>query len=322
MDLISVIIPVYKVERYLDCCVESVVTQTYSHLEIILVDDGSPDRCPMMCEEWAKKDRRIRVIHKANGGLSDARNAGLAVAMGEYISFIDSDDWVDKHFIEYLRIAMRQTKSDLAACDVCFVRDGENAPLVREGRPNPVKNTPEYALATLIMGQEYRAVAWNKLYRKELLTGELFEVGKLHEDEFFSYRLFDKCSSLSYIDIPLYFYRQREDSIMTTYSARHLDALEAHSRRLELLKQKYPCLYEKDKIIFCISCLNQYCEASRRAVGNKAQALQRIKKFRAQIRFSICDWAKQSFKNKIYVIGSTNCFIDIVAYFRNIMRIE
>ena len=101
-SLISVIVPVYKVEQYLDKCVESIVNQTYRNLEIILVDDGSPDNCPAMCDGWAKRDYRIKVIHKANGGLSDARNAGVAVASGEFIGFVDSDDWVAQDYIEYL----------------------------------------------------------------------------------------------------------------------------------------------------------------------------------------------------------------------------
>ena len=101
-EKISVIIPIYKVEKYLNRCVESVVNQSYQNLEIILVDDGSPDNCPKMCDDWAEKDNRIKVIHKENGGLSDARNAGLKVAMGEYISFVDSDDWIAKDFYEVL----------------------------------------------------------------------------------------------------------------------------------------------------------------------------------------------------------------------------
>ena len=109
MDLISVVVPVYRVEPYLDRCVASIVNQTYRNLEIILVDDGSPDRCPAMCDAWAEKDRRIKVIHKANGGLSDARNVGLQLAQGNYVAFIDSDDWIDLRFIEILYKAIVET---------------------------------------------------------------------------------------------------------------------------------------------------------------------------------------------------------------------
>lgn len=118
MDLISVIVPIYKVEAYLNRCVESIVRQTYTELEIILVDDGSPDGCPALCDEWAGKDKRIKVIHKSNGGLSDARNAGMRAAEGNYISFVDSDDWIAPEFYRLLLEAMRETGSDIAACKI------------------------------------------------------------------------------------------------------------------------------------------------------------------------------------------------------------
>ena len=117
-DLISVIIPVYKVEKYLDECLASVTGQTYRNLEIILVDDGSPDRCGEICDQWANKDNRIRVIHKQNGGLADARNAGIDVATGDYISFVDSDDYVDEDFLEGLYSALKKFNTKLAICNM------------------------------------------------------------------------------------------------------------------------------------------------------------------------------------------------------------
>ena len=121
MDLISVIVPVYKVEAYLDRCVQSIVDQTYTNLEIILVDDGSPDRCPQMCDEWAKRDARIRVIHKPNGGGAQARNVGLERASGEYIAFVDSDDYLLPGMYEALLCALMQTNCDIAECDYYVV---------------------------------------------------------------------------------------------------------------------------------------------------------------------------------------------------------
>ena len=119
-DLVSVIIPVYKVEKYLHRCVESILGQTYKNVEVILVDDGSPDNCGEMCDVFAKRDHRVRVIHKKNGGLSDARNAGIEIAKGKYLSFLDSDDWVHPKYIEKLYYLMMTTKSDIAACK--FIR--------------------------------------------------------------------------------------------------------------------------------------------------------------------------------------------------------
>ena len=120
-DLISVIVPVYNVESYLNRCIESLVRQTYKYLEIILVDDGSLDGCPHICDKWSERDNRIHVIHKTNGGLSSARNAGLKVAKGEYIAFLDSDDWIHTKFIEHLYITIKDYKVDIAACDICQV---------------------------------------------------------------------------------------------------------------------------------------------------------------------------------------------------------
>lgn len=320
MDLISVIVPIYQVEKYLGSCVESIVSQTYRNLEIILVDDGSPDNCPAICDQWAEKDDRIRVIHKNNGGLSDARNAGLELATGEYIAFVDSDDWINEHYIEYLYEAIRQTDADLAACDISIVLEGKEVQTISRKMPVPVINTPEEALSTLLIGRGYRAVVWNKLYKRKLLCGETFEVGKLHEDEFFSYRIYDKCTKLTYIDLPLYNYLQREGSIMATYSVRHLDSLEAYSRRLILLQRNYPKLYEKDKFIFCVSCFNQYCDALGKKFEGQKDALNIIKTYRRKVHFSFSEWLKQPFKNKVYIIGTNAFFITLFALIRNAKR--
>ena len=114
--LISVIVPVYKVENYLNQCLESIVKQTYSNLEILLVDDGSPDRCPEICDEWARREKRVRAIHKQNGGLSDARNAGLALAQGELVMFVDSDDWIAPEMAEKMLEAMEREEADMVIC--------------------------------------------------------------------------------------------------------------------------------------------------------------------------------------------------------------
>ena len=235
--LISVIVPIYNVEAYLNRCVESLVNQTYYNLEIILVDDGSPDDCPQICDEWERKDNRIKVIHKQNGGLSDARNAGMKIATGEYISFVDSDDLVSHKFIEELVRAIRTTQSELSACVVEIFTDDTELNLSEHAEGEVVTYTPEQALSQLIKGKGFRAVVWNKLYCSSLLKGEEFEVGKFHEDEFFTYRILDKCSRLAFVNEPLYKYRQREGSIMSVKSDRHLDMLEAGLHRLELLKK-------------------------------------------------------------------------------------
>lgn len=235
--LISVIVPVYKVEKYLDRCVQSIADQTYRNLEIILVDDGSPDNCGAMCDTWAEKDSRIRVIHKENGGLSDARNAGLEVATGEYISFVDSDDWLDLQFLQILYDLAIQTDADLAECD--FMKTCGSAPM-KPFTGEITVCTAEEAMVEHIRNSMFKQVVWNKLYRREVIR-VMFEKGKYHEDEFWTYQIIAGCKKLAHIDRVLYFYFQRADSIMGEgYSIKRIDAVEAKLLRNEFVKKHYP----------------------------------------------------------------------------------
>lgn len=237
--LISVIVPVYKVEAYLDRCVQSIVDQTYQNLEIILVDDGSPDNCGAMCDAWAAKDSRIKVIHKENGGLSDARNAGIAIANGEYIGFIDSDDWIDLSFFQVLIDLSIQTSADISECN--FIKTSGDIPYIEYSNEITLCNAEE-ALEKHISITMFKQVVWNKLYRRNIVHC-LFEKGKYHEDEFWTYQIIAVCQNLAHIDRPMYFYFQREDSIMGEgYSIKRLDALEAKIRRNEFIKVNYPQL--------------------------------------------------------------------------------
>ena len=237
MELISVIVPVYKVEDCLDKCVRSIAQQTYSNLEIILVDDGSPDRCGAMCDAWAEKDSRIRVVHKENGGLSDARNAGLQVATGSLISFIDSDDWIEPDFLEALLRAMEQSDAQIAECAVDLVDEEGNVLRLRETAKVPVVDKID-GLRRLIQENGIYQTVWNKLYRRPMLEGIEFEKGKCHEDDFWTYQVFDRMERLAVVDRPMYHYLQRSGSIMGAgYSLKRLDGLEARYRRMEYLSK-------------------------------------------------------------------------------------
>ena len=236
MERISVIIPIYKVEQYLDKCVQSVVEQTYRDLEIILVDDGSPDNCGAMCEGWAQKDSRIKVVHKENGGLSDARNAGLAVATGTLVSFIDSDDWIEPEFLQTLYDAMGTAQ--IAECAISLVDEDGNV-LRHRGPAKAEVIGKADALRRLILEDGVYQTVWNKLYRREVIDGILFEKGKYNEDDFWTYQIFDRIENLALVERPMYNYLQRGGSIMGVgYNPRRLDGLEARLRRMEYL-QKY-----------------------------------------------------------------------------------
>ena len=241
MELVSIIIPVYKVEKYLNKCVESVVNQTYKNLEIILVDDGSPDNCPNMCEDWAKKDSRIKVIHRKNGGLSAARNSGIEVAKGEYFCFVDSDDYVAEDYVKSLYEALKSDNADMAICDVTEVNEKYNViddKKTRERLANCVKTGLE--LLDLILPAKTYAyvVAWNKLYKRELFNNLRYAEGKIHEDEFIIHRLFARCNRVSVIYKPLYYYLKRGDSIIGIgFNIKRMDAVEALEDRLTLCKE-------------------------------------------------------------------------------------
>lgn len=308
MSLISIIVPVYNVEQYLEQCITSITAQTYTNLEIILVDDGSTDKCPNICDEWAKKDDRIKVIHKTNGGLSDARNAGMRIATGEYIAFVDSDDRIHNKFIELLFTALKNNNSYLAACDVAFVKNHDETHALAESACISVNDT-EKALNTLIHGNGFRAVVWNKLYHRDLLNNESFKIGRYHEDEFFTYRIIAKVKNPVYVNAKLYYYLQRENSIVNSISFKHLDALDAYFERLLFLKNQFPKLYHYDKLSFCKACINLYQSVSDFPADIKNDCTKKIKIIRRKINFSLPELCSYSFSDIIYILCSSNAFI-------------
>ena len=253
--LISVIVPVYKVEAYLDRCVQSIVDQTYRNLEIILADDGSPDNCGAMCDAWAQKDGRIKVIHKENGGLSDARNAGIAVASGEFIGFVDSDDYIAPEMFRLLYDRLCTDGSDIAACGVGMVfEDGTpSRPLTPSGC---IILNREEALEAILRESWLKQPVWYKLYRTDLIRNLPFPVGKYHEDVYWTWQAVARAEKVSVFDVPCYFYVQRSGSIMgESYSLRRLDAIEAKCQRLEFLRKEYPELTAAGQIDLLFSCM-------------------------------------------------------------------
>ena len=229
--LISVIVPVYKVEKYLNRCVESIVSQSYRKLEILLIDDGSPDLCGQMCDTWAERDDRIRVIHKVNGGAADARNIGIQNANGEYITFVDSDDFIAPKMIEQLYLAIKETDTKMAMCNtVCLDQngdytDGSDSKII----PNGIRPAEE------VLPLLYRAwgtlyiVPWNKLIHHSLLSDHFFPVGKGREDEFVAAQLIWAAQTIAGTSYTGYYYiLEREGSAMQSWSKlQRLDYLEA-----------------------------------------------------------------------------------------------
>lgn len=239
--MISVIVPIYKVEAYLDECVQSIVDQTLTDLEIILVDDGSPDNCPALCDAWAEKDSRIRVIHKENGGISDARNAGLAAAAGEYIAFVDSDDYLKPQMLEKLLFAMERERADICACNILSCYPNRQ---IAWGCKEYTVGDSETILSMLYHDTAYPVSMLNKLYRRELWSDIRFPKGKICEDAFTTYLLVDRAERIVQLPKALYCYRIRENSIMTSaFRPARMDEEEAWRCNYEFIRQHYPAIF-------------------------------------------------------------------------------
>lgn len=211
MSTISVIVPVYKVEPYLRQCVDSILEQTFQDFELILVDDGSPDGCPAICDTYAAKDPRVRVIHKENGGLSSARNAGLDTAQGEYIAFVDSDDWIHPQMLNTMLNSIQSSSADMAICGVESVFEKDRT--VHHPLSDAVlsQNDMVHMLATQAW---YYIVACNKLYKKQLFKKLRYPEGFIHEDAAVIHRIIGLCNCVVTVEQPFYNYRQTENSIM------------------------------------------------------------------------------------------------------------
>ncbi len=258
--LISVIVPVYGVEAYLERCVRSLREQTYENLEILLVDDGSPDACPEMCDRFAQEDSRICVIHQKNAGLSGARNAGIGRAKGAYLAFVDSDDYVAPDYIASLYQVLQESGCAIAQCRFSYV----------QGEPLPVEKNHSFRIyrGESLMEQLYEpeakatyfVVAWNKLYQRELFEKIRYPQGRIHEDEATTYRLFHEGKRLAFLDRSLYgYYTENAGSITAVFSRKRLQWLEAHEERIQFFARNgyqklLPMAWKK----LCDACITFY----------------------------------------------------------------
>lgn len=212
--LVSIIVPIYNVENYIHKCLDSIINQTYKNIEIILVDDGSPDNCGKICDEYASKDERIKVIHKENEGLSAARNDGMDICIGEYVTFVDSDDYISYSFCKDLMNAINENDADIAICNVKKFVSGESVKEEKINLETKVYNSQEI-IYNLISFGDYYECACGKIYSKKILEGIYFPIGRIYEDSATTYKLYHKANKIAVINSKHYYYlTKRADSIV------------------------------------------------------------------------------------------------------------
>ena len=241
MPAISVIVPVYKVEKYLDRCIESILNQTFKDFEVILVDDGSPDRCPAMCDEWAKKDSRIRVIHKENGGLSSARNAGLKIQKGEFVCFVDSDDWILPEMLQDMFELLDAYKDcDIAECEKVDCTS-ENARIIQpEFKPEVYDKRKMLEYFFRVNGEPSNTQVWNKLIRREVLRDFEF-VDTLNEDVEASYEFFMRAKKMVRTNRVYYcYYKNNYGITRSKFSEKDLEYLDVWKRIVQRTMLEIP----------------------------------------------------------------------------------
>lgn len=306
-ELISVIVPIYRVESYLKECIDSIIHQTYSMLEIILVDDGSDDACPHICDDYRKQDSRIQVIHKENGGLSDARNAGLESATGDYICFIDSDDVVHPNFIQTLYENLTSTNSDMA---ICHYEKVYEIPQVMEiSSQYAIKIYTQREILDALYGRDSLSiiVAWNKLYRKSIWDNLRYPKGKIHEDEFVIHHILDKVKQVVINDGAYYYYRQREGSITNHYNEKRLHVLEAMEERIQFYWKA-----KNENLVY--QTMYQYFFA----LASHIQQIRKLKQYgvlKKQLKNKLRKlWKKLCVRREIPFLKKVKLFLYIVKY--------
>jgi len=252
--LLSIIVPIYNVEQYVDKCIQSILNQTYQNLEIILVDDGATDRSGSIADSYAAKDKRIKVFHKENGGLSDARNYGLDHVTGDYILFVDSDDFIENTMCERLFAVANSTNADIVSCNYYIYREDN-----------------DISIHTMSVEPFDLNVVWNKLFKSELFNGTVlvrFLKGRVQEDNFIIFRLFLNANTIVTVNFPLYYYVQRAGSIMANFSRKFMtDTVESHIYMSDYIMNH--CSSVKNELQLYL--LNSYVELSRRVNVNKCK---------------------------------------------------
>ena len=311
-DLITVIIPVYKVEKYINKCIKSVLNQTYKNLEIIIVDDGSPDNCGKICDEYGKKDNRIRVIHQENAGLSEARNAGLKIAKGEYIYLVDSDDFIDEPAIEYLYELAIDNNADIAIGNRTIFYEGQDLKTKNQEKEKLLIYNNEQALEAMLYNTEFTNNACNKLYKTSLFNNIKYPKGRLCEDLGTTYKLLLKANKIVLGNKSYYNYlADRNDSIMNVnFNIHRMDGLDFAEEILKEVQQKHKDIQNAAIVRLYLECIFILLKIPNTKKYRNENI--RIKKYLRKYRWDVLRDKKLSKKQKGL------CFISLFG--RNILR--
>lgn len=290
-EVVSVIVPIYNVEQYLDKCVDSILNQTYKNIEVILVDDGSPDNCGRMCDNYSKKDSRIKVIHKGNGGLSDARNVGIDNANGKYICFVDSDDYIENRYIELLYKSIKENNVDIAQCGIKKISDDEIL-IENIGYKNSGVKKSKKMLEDLYTTNWENIVVWNKMYLRELFNNVRFPKGKIHEDEYTTYKILYKTENVAILNEFLYNYRQNVYSITgKKFNMKRLNILEGLKERVNFFEAN------NEKNLYMLS-LKLYIEKLRECYSDVKMNINDSENIQQKIIREHNEYSKYLFKLK------------------------
>lgn len=324
MNKISVIIPVYNVEQYLRECLDSIINQTYKHLEIILINDGSTDRSPQICDEYSNKDNRIKVIHQQNSGAAEARNNGMKISSGNYMAFVDSDDVISNKMFEVLIQKAIDFNADIVECDIseflCSKEIINSIDLNKSKNQLTVSYSTEEGLEAMMNGI-LRQVIWNKLYIKRVINNIKFEKGRLIDDEFWTYKVIGKATKIIKIPQVLYYYRQQQGSIIrSVYSIRRLDGLDALKGRIRYMSEHFPNLLFLAKKTYCFAGMYhcQIIQKNNKIDSNKFHRRNIVKGVKEEVDHEFL--ANLSFKQRCWL----QLFLLMparIAFIRNKIRI-
>lgn len=297
MNLISVIVPIYNVEKYLRRCLDSICNQVYSNLEIVLVDDGSTDSSGKIADEYARRDIRFHVIHKQNGGLSDARNVGLSYCHGKYIVFVDSDDYVTEDYVMVLYDLLKHNHADISA--VSLTHKEEELSKINDSTTTKIYNTKE-ALQDLLY-QRISTSANAKMYRAELFSDIRYPKGRLYEDVIATYQIFEKATKVVWCDIKKYWYYVRTDSIVrSAFNVKKMDYVYNCEEVLEEVKKKYPVLSKAAESRLLWAAIHIWVNFTERK--KYPEQYQHVYKTIKQYRKSVMSDKVVSTRNKLVVL--------------------